>query len=260
MSNFSLKTGWISSLRNDEYPMLVEQVCDIMDDHDLEDQEVANALSRVKSHLEALQSVKSESRRYKLTSALRDLADERRRALRSLRGQVKALTNSSVVEEREAAKVLMFLLDKKGVKLIYNGYMAQTRRVNELLADLEADAAIGEVLELLSLNPLLDSLRDLNNRFSAMFIERNHEAMMAGKVNYREIRNVSTKDVKLLLSVLESHAALDTEGVYTEAVGDVKKLLDYYSMSLAIRKGRNAAEEKKESESDVDVSTESETL
>ena len=51
MSNFSLKTGWISSLRNDEYPMLVEQVCDIMDDHDLEDQEVANALSRVKSHL-----------------------------------------------------------------------------------------------------------------------------------------------------------------------------------------------------------------
>ena len=98
-----------------------------MDRHNfLEDSNVTEASMRVKSHLEALQSVKSESRRYKLTSALRDLADERRRALRSLRGQVKALTNSSVVEEREAAKVLMFLLDKKGVKLIYNGYMAQT--------------------------------------------------------------------------------------------------------------------------------------
>ena len=77
----------------------------------------------------------------------------------------------------------------------------------------------------------------------------------------RAIRKASLEDVRLLLNVLGTKMALEGESVYGAPFEAMKELLDFYRTSLAIRRGRNAAEEeKKESESDVDVPAESETL
>jgi len=256
-----LKTGWISSLRNDEYPMLVEQVCDIMDDHDLEDQEVANALSRVKSHLEALQLVKVRCRKHALTPVLHELKHKRSQSLMSLRGHVKAYRRSPVAGESEAANVLWLWLDKHGMRLVHAGYNPQTRRINELLQEAEDDVAISNAVATLSLQPLLDSLRELNGAFNTKFIERNDEKSQHVAVDCRAIRKASLEDVRLLLNVLGTKMALEGESVYGAPFEAMKELLDFYRTSLAIRRGRNAAEEeKKESESDVDVPAESETL
>ena len=84
----------------------------------------------------------------------------------SLRGHVKAYLRSTVAGENEAAKVLSLWLDKHGMRLLNAGYNPQTRRINELLQEAETDEAVLNAVTVLSLQPLLDSLRDLNNAFT----------------------------------------------------------------------------------------------
>jgi len=108
---------------------------------------------------------------------------------------------------------------------------------------------------------VVDSLRELNGAFNTKFIERNDEKSQHVAVDCRAIRKASLEDVRLLLNVLGTKMALEGESVYGAPFEAMKELLDFYRTSLAIRRGRNAAEEeKKESESDVDVPAESETL
>ena len=262
MYNLKIRTGWVSSLRNDEYPMLVNQLCDIMDVYDLEDQQVVNALARVKSHLEPLQLVKVRSRSHALTPVLRELQHKRSQSLMSLRGHVKAYLRSTVAGENEAAKVLSLWLDKHGMRLLNAGYNPQTRRINELLQEAETDEAVLNAVTVLSLQPLLDSLRDLNDAFNAKFMKRNADKSQRVSVDCRAIRNASLEDVRLLLSVLETKVALEG-GVYILPFEAIKELFDFYQTSLAIRKGRSAADEEekgKEKESDVDSPAESQTL
>ena len=251
MDKVFIRCSWTSLLRNDEYPMLVEQICVVMDKIDKDGQQdpyVTELASKVKSHLQSLEKIKARSSKHPLTAVLKDMAWQRRQILLSLRGQVKALLRSPIKAQKEAAKVLIFWLDKHSKRLIHNGYMAQTRRVNELLHEVDADTTIQQAIAALSLQPLMDALREMNTSFHTTFLKRNEERAQAEKVDCRAIRTAANNDLKLLLCALAMKSATDETGIYTAPAAAIKELLIYYRKRLATRKGMRATTDKKKAD------------
>ncbi|MFY9597660.1 MAG: DUF6261 family protein [Dysgonamonadaceae bacterium] len=248
MDKVFIRCSWMSLLRNDEYPMLVEQICTVMDRIDkdaLQDPYVENLAAKVKSHLRSLEKIKVRTSKHPLTAVLKDMAWQRRQTLLSLRGQVKALLRSPIDEQKEAAGILMSWLGKHGKRLIYNGYMAQTRRVDELLNEADSDTAILEAIATLSLLPLMEALRKINTSFHTTFLKRNAERAQAEEVDCRAIRKAANADLKLLLCALALKTATDKTGIYTAPAAAIKELLVYYRKRLAFRKGMRATTDRK---------------
>ena len=240
------KLSRLALLKNDEHAMLIEQVCRILDDHPVDDGHVRRAAEKVKSHLDALKGIKCRSGKHALTPVLDELAEKRRRALISLKMQVKAALWSPLSEENEPARVLKFWLDKQGERPVNGSCMARTRCMDEMLKEAVCDAAVGEALTALNLMPLADYLRRTNEAFKAAFMQRNEEWAREEKPDSRTLRKAADKDVKLLMNVLVVQAAMEGESRYGELTGELGRLFAYYWNTLAVRKGRRAAEKTKE--------------
>ncbi len=240
------KLSRLALLKNDEHAMLIEQVCRILDDHPVDDGHVRRAAEKVKSHLDALKGITCRSGKHALTPVLAELAEKRRRALISLKMRVKAALWSPLSEENEPARVLKFRLDKQGERPVNGSCMARTRCVDEMLQEAVCDAAVGEALAALNLMPLADYLRETNEAFKAAFMQRNEEWAREEKPDSRALRKAADKDVKLLMNVLVVQAAMEGESRYRELTGELGRLFAYYWNTLAVRKGRRAAEKTKE--------------
>lgn len=240
------KLSRLALLKNDEHAMLIEQVCRILDDHPVDDGHVRRAAEKVKSHLDALKGIKCRSGKHALTPVLAELAEKRRRALISLKMRVKAALWSPLSEENEPARVLKFWLDKQGERPVNGSCMARTRCVDEMLKEAVCDAAVGEALTALNLMPLADYLRRTNEAFKAAFMQRNEEWARSEKPDSRAVRKAADKDVKLLMNVLVVQTAMEGESRYRELTGELGRLFAYYWNTLAVRKGRRAAEKTKE--------------
>jgi hypothetical protein len=239
------KLSRLALLKNDEHAMLIEQVCRILDDHPVDDGHVTKAAEKVKSHLDALKGITCRSGKHALTPVLAELAEKRRRALISLKMRVKAALWSPLSEENEPARVLKFRLDKQGERPVNGSCMARTRCVDEMLKEAVCDAAVGEALTALNLMPLADFLRETNEAFKAAFMQRNEEWAREEKPDSRALRKAADKDVKLLMNVLVVQAAMEGESRYGELTGELGRLFAYYWNTLAVRRGRRAAEKAK---------------
>lgn len=243
--NKNLTWGWFSLLRNDEHPVLIEQICLVMDKYVPEDENIKEAAARVKSHLEPLELVKVRLTRHALTPVLTELHVSRKQSLSSLQGQVRALTRSTVSEEKEAANVLEMWLSKHRGKLLTLGYAALSERTNEIIADAEKDEKVKTALETLSLTPILNRLKAINEEFKRTFVERKNETAQAPKVDAKAIRIAVNKDIRLLLDILTAKSRIRNENTeYEPLINALKEFLDYYRVLVQTRKTRKATEKK----------------
>ena len=140
------------------------------------------AAARVKSHLEPLKQVKVRSLRHELTPAIQELHTQRKQSLMSLQGQIHSLTLSTVPEERQAANVLDIWLGKHRGQLLSMGYTPLTEHINEIIADAETDANVSGALVALSLMPIVEKLKAINEEFKTLSLQRRDELSQTEKV------------------------------------------------------------------------------
>jgi len=235
-------TGWLVLLHNDEHPVLFEQICFVMDKYKLDDERVNEAAARVKSHLEPLKQVKVRSLRHELTPAIRELHTQRRQSLMSLQGQIHSLTLSTVTEERQAANVLDIWLGKHRGQLLSLGYTPLTERINEIVADAETDVNVSGALAALSLMPIIERLKAINEEFKNLSVQRRDELSQTEKVDARAIRQAADKDLRLMLGLIEANARITGNEAYLPLIQALKKFLDYYRILVQSRKTRRATE------------------
>ncbi|HOV35031.1 MAG TPA: DUF6261 family protein [Dysgonamonadaceae bacterium] len=239
-NNFS--SGWLILLHNDEYPVLFEQICFVMDKYKLDDERVNEAAARVKSHLEPLKQVKVRSLRHELTPAIRELHSQRKQSLMSLKGQIHSLTLSTVPEERQAADVLDIWLGKHRGQLLSLGYIPLTEHVNEIIADAETDANVSGALAALSLMPIVEKLKAINEAFKTLSVQRRDELSQTDKVDAKAIRQAADKDLRLMLGLIEANAQITGNEAYQPLIQALKKFLDYYRILVQSRKTRRVTE------------------
>ena len=239
-NNFS--SGWLILLHNDEYPVLFEQICFVMDKYKLDDEHVNEAAARVKSHLEPLKQVKVRSLRHELTPAIKELHSQRKQSLMSLKGQIHSLTLSTVPEERQAADVLDIWLGKHRGQLLSLGYIPLTERINEIIADAETDANVSGALAALSLMPIVEKLKAINEEFKTLSVQRRDELSHTEKVDAKAIRKAADKDLQLMLGLIEANAQITGNEAYLPLIQALKKFLDYYRILVQSRKTRKATE------------------
>jgi hypothetical protein len=244
----NLTSGWFSLLRNDEHPVLIEQISLVMDKYVPDDENVKEAAARVKSHLEPLKLVKVRSLKQELTPELRKLHAQRRQTLVSLRGQVRSLARSTIAEEQQAATTLSVWLSKHGNTLYRLGYAALTERINEIISDAKTKEKVTHALAALSLTALMEKLESLNETFKEVFNRGKDNASKVQPVDSKSIRRASDKDVRLLFNVIQTGVGINGEENYKPAILALKKFLDYYRFLVLSRKTRKVTEKKSEEE------------
>lgn len=250
----NLTTGWFSALRNDEHPVLIEQICLVMDKYVPEDENVKEAAARVKSHLEPLALVKVRSLKQELTPELRNLHAQRRQTLVSLHGQIRSLTRSTLPDEQQAATVLNNWLSKHGKKLPRLGYAALTERINELVSEATVDEKVTNAISALSLTALAGKMDSLNTEFKNMFNQWREDASKVKPVDSKGIRRAADKDVSLLFNVILTGVSLNGEEPYMPTILALEKFLDYYRILVQSRRTRKVTEKNSdESASDQEL-------
>lgn len=243
--NKNLTWGWFSLLRNDEHPVLIEQICLVMDKYVPEDENVKEAAARVKSHLEPLKLVKVRSLKQELTAEVRELHAQRKKTLVALRGQIRSLTKSPIPEEQQAAITLSIWLSKHG-KILSLGYAALTERINEIGIDVDTKEKVSNALTVLSLTALMEKLLSFNSSFKGAFNQGREEASKVQPVDSKAIRRAADKDVGLLFNVIQTGVGINGEEKYLPCILALNKFLDHYRFLVQNRKTRKATEKKSE--------------
>jgi hypothetical protein len=120
------------------------------------------------------------------TEAIVTADHERETAFRVLRRAIKLAAMSDVVEEAEAARVLMIVL-KRYKKLVLLNYEAQTKETSLLVTLLQSDEYAPHV-NTLGLQRYVARLEAANNHFRALFDDRIRETALGEKLNARTLR------------------------------------------------------------------------
>ncbi len=240
-----LNLGWTRRLKNDEHPFMVGLMCDVLDHHEIADENVAIAASRLKSHLDKLELVKIRSMKDKFTPILRKLHKERKQSIVSLQAQIRAFVISPIESQKNDGELLSLWMSKHQGKLLRLGYVSLTKRIQQIVDEAESEQNVKQALENQKLTVLIQKLMSQNEEFYENFTKRLNIKSQKKKVDVFAIRENADSDLRLLMNTLViTNYISENQNKYQVLLSRLNEILKYYKTIVKIRnsKASNKAE------------------
>lgn len=228
-------------LWNSEYTMFVTQLTAIILKYKLYALHLAKAYGKVQELLPTLAKIKAQELSNAISNQLQELDAERDTLIMALAAQVKTMGRLSMPSLAPHVVVLNHFFDTHGRDIASANYNAETKRINDLLADYDSKPDVQLAATALNLGMLFDHLRTVNTQFDALFMQRTGEEAAVEKIDARAIRTESDKVIIAFFDAIEFCSSEYEELDYVTPANEINDLVTYYKTQLKARATRRNA-------------------
>ena len=140
-----------------------------------------------------------------------------------------------------AGEQILATMDKYGKSIQSQNLLAQTETVRNLVEDFEEMVPVKEALTLLGLTDFALELKNANNEFNQVYLERNAETSQKPDASFVALRKPATEVYRKLVRRIESREELDGTPELTKLINEIDELISKYNLLIANRKAGNEA-------------------
>ena len=225
---------------NLEFMRLVMKLVQLVAKHDPAALKIEGVYNLLVAELPKLTSLQVKSGKHPNSTELKALRLKRRNLLVVITGKVRLLPKAQVDALNASAALVVPLLEKYLKNIVADKLNTQSEKINELLDELEGNAAMNAALTTLGLKAYIDELKTLQAA-----IEQQSDSQVANKsvkklkVETRIIRNEVGDAVTDLLNAIEIAQKENKELDYTALISEVNELLKPYQADIKTRNTRS---------------------
>jgi len=231
----------LNHLWNSEYSIFVSQLVAIFLKYQPEVLHLKKAFERVNALLPELAKVKAQELSNAISNQLVELDTERDTLINAIVAQVKTMGKLSLASIAPHVVVLNRFLDIHGRDIATANYNAETKRINDLLADYNAKPDVKAAVAALNMTILVDQLATVNTDFATLFLQRTNETAATEKVDARAIRTETDKALIDFFNAFEFCSSEFDELDYQTPANEMNDLISYYKSQLKARTTRRNA-------------------
>lgn len=231
----------LSHLWNNEYCMFVSQLVAVFLKFQPEALHLKKAFDRVIALMPELEKIKAHELSNAISNLLADLNNERRTLIKSITDQVKTFGKLSMPSLAPHVAVMNRFLDKHGRDIGETNYNDNTRRFNDLLADMDSSADVQAAATAMQLVFLFDHLREINTQFADLYLQRSDEDSDVESVDAHAIRSETDKVLIAFFDAFEFCSTEYEELDYQTPANKMNDLISHYRTQLKARTTRRNA-------------------
>ncbi len=230
----------LNHLWNSEYPVFVNQIVTIVTKFKPDDLHLKKSFGLLSAKLPDLTKIKAQELSNALSNTLHDLDNERDTLITAILGHLKAFGSLSMSFIAPHVAVMNRFFDTHGRDIAKANYNAETKRINDLLADYDAKAEVRSAVEGLNLTMLFDQLRSVNALFAEKFLQRSSEDAAVEKIDSRAIRSETDKVLNAFFDAFEFCSSEYDDLDYLTPANEMNDLISYYKTQLKARATRRS--------------------
>jgi hypothetical protein len=228
----------LKSLWNSEYTIFVNQVINIITKYLPEKLHLLKAFNKLTAFIPHMAKIKAQELSNAISKQLSLLDSERDILFNAIGAQIKALGKVNLPSIAPHVLVLKNFMNIHGDDIASAPYNAETKRLNDLLADYNAKANVKLAAETLNIKILFDQLATVNTTFANQFMLRTEEISAVEKVETRTIRTEIDKTLKEFFDAFEFCSREYDELDYATPANEINELTNYYNTQLKARTTR----------------------
>ena len=228
----------LPGLWNSEYPLVVNRIIDITKAHNPYDLHLGLSFERLEKFRTELAKIEKPERADKYSALLSELDQQRDTLFNIIYIVSKAFQRTPIAEISNHAHNIITEIKKHGKDITSANYTAETKRLSDLIAGINARPEILKSLEFLSLLPLFIRMCEVNAEFDSLFMQRNQRQAETEKVDVRTIRLECDKAITLLWNAIDFCCNEYGKEKYLPLITAINNLNTYYKQQLAARATR----------------------
>lgn len=231
----------LKNLRNSEYTMFVSQSVAIFMKYNAQALRLSKSFDRLLALMPDLDKIKAQDLGSAYSNMMRALDAQRDNLFSAIVSMVKNFEKTGIVALAPHVALLKRLLDKHGRDISEAGYSAETKRLNDFLADIANSPDLMTAINATNLTMFIDQLRTVNTEFASKFMVRIEEDSATEVVNAAQIRTQSDKALLAFFNAMEFCSTEYEELDYTTPANELNELITYYKTMLKSRESRRLA-------------------
>jgi hypothetical protein len=228
----------LPKLWNSEYTIFVNQIINIITKYQPENLHLSKAFNKVSAFVPELAKIKAQELSNTISKQLSILDSERDILFNSIKAQIKTLGKVNLPSIAPHVLVLKNFMNIHGSDIADAPYNAETKRLNDMLADYNAKADVKLAAEKLNMKILFDQLGTVNTTFAKQFLQRTEETSAIEKVETRTIRTELDKALKEFFDSFEFCSREYSELDYASPANELNELSNYYKTQVKARSTR----------------------
>ena len=227
--------------RNGEFVKFGDLSISILNNYTFEKPKIQEQIQAVTTAHESAKSIYKIDRGSQLTKEIVNedmLRDNMNSAIRLI---LQAHANYHPDEEtRKKAENLLAVFEKHGTELNKQGYHLQTANLDDIFSDIINKSLQGDITDL-GCGLYYSTLTASNQRFDALYLERNKEYAEAPKEKMADLRQTSEDAIKKLFNMINAAVVFDDPAVYQPVIDELNSLIESYV--TAINRRQSAQQE-----------------
>ena len=239
-------------LWNSEYPLVVFRLLEIVERHNPHAIHLGFAYDRLSAFRPQLESITVQERAEQESARLSELDQQRDTLFNVIYTAAKAFQRAPMGDVSNHAHRIVTTFKKHGKNIPASNYTAETKRLFDLVADVEAQADVRASLEALSLWLPFEQMTAVNREFEALFMERKIRRGEDQRVDTRNVRLECDKAITFLWNTVDLCIAQYGAEQYETLVNTINALNSYYKTKLTARATRRKAKVAVEKEEPIE--------
>jgi hypothetical protein len=196
------------------------------------------AFERLTALLPQLAKIKAQELSNVISNQLLELDNERDTLFNAIVAQAKSMGRLTIASILPHAVVMNRFLDKHGRDMATANYNAETKRINDMLAEFNSKDDVKAAADGLNLTILFDQLDTVNTQFANLFLQRTEENGATETVDARAIRNETDKVLVAFFDAFEFCSTEYDDLDYQTPANEMNDLITYYKTQLKTRETR----------------------
>lgn len=249
----------LSKLLNMEIPILIEELIEILKEHDLDELRLKDMYDLLVKQAVVVETFQSPYGKHVLTKEVGRLHKKRLKYAILIHMQVKSLENIDDKEIQHMAKAAMVLTGKTLTYLGRKNIKAVDEAIGRFFYSLEADkyATAREAFVYLGLQPYLDELRDTNEEYTKLYNLRSKDIKDRPKRGDAVVRRDTLNMMRMFFDQVNYNQRIYKEVDYGALIQVVNLILTrnskYIKTRIATNKRRARKKAAAENVAAVDV-------
>lgn len=136
---------------------------------------------------------------------------------------------------RAASERILACIDKYGSKIHKQNLLAETETLRNLVADFETGALMLNALTVLGLSAWVTELKDANNDFNQVYLQRTQETSAKPNDSLAARRKPAIELYRKLVKTIDAKDTLDPSPALTTLINQLNGLVDKYNQLIATR-------------------------
>jgi len=228
----------LSHLRNSEYTMLVSQLVAVFLKFNAEFLHLKKSFDRVLAMLPSLEKVKAQEKSSAYSNLIHELDVQRSKIIKAFGNQVKNLEKSGLNSLDPHLIIVNRLLDKHGRDIASVDINSKTKKLIDLLNDINTTPEIIAAINALSLTIFVDQLRAVNTEFDSKYMLRTEKDSSLEVVDAPAIRAEMDKVLNDFFDAIEFCSKEYDELDYSTPAKELNEHILHYKTKLKARDTR----------------------